>query len=234
MASLPGVSIVLPAYRLGPVIGANATRVVEACAQLHPQVIVVDDGSDDDTFQQAMQAARAAGSIEVVRHPRNLGKGEALVSGWKASTSNRIVFLDGDLDLPPEQVPMVVAELANSDVVVGAKRLTMQTGGYPLLRRMMSRFYAEGTSRLFRLPVHETQTGLKAFRREVLDEILPRVGMRGWAFDLELLVRAHRMGFSLSEVPVTVAISEKGAPVRPSMVWALARDSARLAWKLRR
>jgi hypothetical protein len=109
----------------------------------------------------------------------------------------------------------------------------MQSGGYPLLRRMMSRLYAEGTSRLFGLPVHETQTGLKAFRRQVLDDILPRVGMRGWAFDLELLVRAYRSGYTMSETPVTVSISDKGAPVRPSMIWALARDSVKLAWKLR-
>jgi glycosyltransferase involved in cell wall biosynthesis len=233
MANVPGVSIVLPAFRLGPVIAANAARVARSCAGLDAQIIVVDDGSDDDTFQQAMQAAKEVAGLEVIRHPRNLGKGEALVSGWKAAGADRIVFLDGDLDLPPEQIPEVLAELERSDVVVGAKRRTMQSGGYPLFRRMMSRLYAEGTSRLFGLPVHETQTGLKAFRREVLDDILPRVGMRGWAFDLELLVRAFRSGYTMSETPVTVSISDKGAPVRPSMIWALARDSVKLAWKLR-
>ncbi len=230
----PGVTIVLPAYRLGKVIAANARRVVAACANLDPQVVVVDDGSDDDTFAEAMTAARDLPQIEVIRHARNLGKGEALFSGWKAAQAARVVFLDGDLDLPPEQVPRVLALLDTHDVVVGAKQTHMTTGGYPPFRRFMSRMYAVGTSKLFRLPIHETQTGLKAFRREVLEEVLPRVGMRGWAFDLELMVRAHRSGYRLTETDVEVAISDKGAPVRPSMIWALARDSLRLAWKLRR
>ncbi len=234
MSGTPGVTIVLPAYRLGEVIGANARRVVAACVDLEPQVVVVDDGSDDDTYAEAMAASKEVPEVEVLRHPRNLGKGEALFSGWKVARAPWVVFLDGDLDLPPEQVPRVVALLDTSDVVVGAKQTHMSTGGYPPLRRFMSRMYAVGTSKLFRLPIHETQTGLKAFRREVLEEILPRVGMRGWAFDLELMVRAHRSGYRLTETDVEVTISDKGAPVRPSMIWALARDSLRLAWKLRR
>ncbi len=234
MTAEPSVSIILPAYGLGPVIGSNALRVVQACAELDPQVIVVDDGSADNTFQEASRAADSSPAITVVRHPRNLGKGEALMSGWKAAVAPLVVFIDGDLDLPPEQIPALVGFLRDHDAVVGAKQSNMATGGYPWPRRLMSRFYARSTASLFGLPVSETQTGLKAFRKEILDEILPRVGMRGWAFDLELLARIHRAGYSMTEMPVTVSISDKGAPVRMSMIWALARDSARLAWKLRR
>ncbi len=231
---MPQVSIVLPCFQLGAVIQANALRVVEACADLDPQVIVVDDGSSDDTYSQALLASKQSDRITVLRHPRNLGKGEALVSGWKAAEADRVVFLDGDLDLPPEQLPQVIPLLEGAEVVVGAKRLHMNDGGYPWIRRAMSRIYAEGTSRMFRLPVSETQTGLKAFRKEVLDEILPRVGNRGWTFDLELLARIDRAGFRITETPVTVSISDRGAPVRLSMIWSLARDSLRLAWRLRR
>lgn len=234
MTAQPSVSIILPAYGLGSAIGPNALRVVAACAELNPQVIVVDDGSDDDTYLQASRAAEQSPAILVLRHARNLGKGEALVSGWKAATAARVVFIDGDLDLPPEQVPALVKKLDGHDVVVGAKQSHMATGGYPWARRLMSRLYAGSTARMFRLPVSETQTGLKAFRKEALDEVMPRVGMRGWAFDLELLTRLHRAGYTITEMPVTVTISDKGAPVRLSMIWGLARDSARLAWKLRR
>ena len=230
----PTVSVVLPAYGLGSVIADNARRVVAACAELRPQVIVVDDGSEDDTFERASELAATMPQVTVVRHPRNLGKGQALVSGWKEAVAPRVVFIDGDLDLPPEQVPSMVAMLDTYDVVVGAKQTHMAEGGYPWSRRVMSRLYSSATSGMFGLPVSETQTGLKAFRKEVLDAILPHVELGGWAFDLELLARIHRAGYSMTETPVDVSVSERGAPVRMSMMWALARDSATLAWRLRR
>lgn len=231
---MPQVSVVLPCFQLGEVIRANALRVAEACVHLDPQVIVVDDGSSDETYTQAGLAAKQSDRITVIRHPRNLGKGEALVSGWKAAEADLVVFLDGDLDLPPEQLVDIIPLLAEHDLVVGAKRQNMTAGGYPPIRRILSRFYAEGASRLFRLPVRETQTGLKVFRKTVLDDVLPRVANRGWAFDLELLARAERAGYRMTETPVIMQVSERGAPIRISMIWALARDSLRLAWRLRR
>lgn len=234
MPTTPSVSIVLPALGLGPTIASNIHRVLDSCAILDPQVIVIDDGSEDDTYQQAAAVAKTCPRVEVVRHPRNLGKGEALTSGWKASTADRVVFLDGDLDLPPEQVPQFVTGLESFDIVAGEKRLQMAEGGYPLSRRFMSRGYVLLNRLLFDLPVEETQTGLKAFRRSVLDDILPRVEHRGWAFDLELIVRAHRAGYTITSAPVTVQVSPKGAPVRPSMIYDLAKDSLKMAWKLKR
>lgn len=225
----PLVSVVLPAYQLGDVLEANLVRVRAALAAVeNVEVVVVNDGSFDGTA--AVLAAMEGDDVRVVTHPRNLGKGHALVSGWEASRGELVVFLDADLDLPPEQVPAMLGGLEAADVVVGTKSEAMRRGDYPRLRTFLSRVYSATTSRMFGLPVDETQTGLKLFRRSVLDEALPQMRIMGYAFDLELLVRAHRAGFRIVPLPVDLAESARGASFRLSMAWELARDAARLRW----
>ncbi len=228
----PALSVIMPAYRLGPVIASNIFAVVAAVSGLDAEVVVVDDGSDDDTESQASLAAQQAPSVRVVRHEVNRGKGEALVTGTGHSRGGIVCFLDADLDLPPDQIAPLVQRLATADVAVGAKRSNMAGGAYPTLRRVLSHVFAVATTGIFRLPIRETQTGLKAFKREVLDAVLPSVRLRGYAFDLELMVRAHRAGYRIVEVPVRLGPSASGAALRLRMLWELGRDTLRLAWWL--
>ncbi|MDP3984242.1 MAG: glycosyltransferase, partial [Acidimicrobiia bacterium] len=158
------------------------------------------------------------------------GKGEALFTGTRASRADLVVFLDADLDLPPEQVPDLLGQMEGVDVLVGAKRKSMGEGRYPLARRVLSRLFAICTVGLFRLPVRETQTGLKILRRPVLDEVLPQMRIHGYAYDLELLVRAHRAGFVVKEVPVELGPGASTAPLRMTMLWQMGRDTVRLLW----
>jgi glycosyltransferase involved in cell wall biosynthesis len=230
----PALSVVMPAYRLGPVIASNILAVVAAIEGLNAEVVVVDDGSDDDTSSQAALAAERAPNVTVVRHEVNRGKGDALVTGTGHARGAMVCFLDADLDLPPDQIAPMVARLAQADVVVGAKRSSMSGGAYPTLRRLLSHLFAVATTGVFRLPIRETQTGLKVFKREVLTTVLPSVRLRGYAFDLELMVRAHRSGYRIIEVPVRLGPSASGAALRPRMLWELGRDTLRLAWWLLR
>ncbi len=227
----PRVSVVLPAYRLGDVIADNLRRVITALGAVEDvEVVVVDDGSDDDTPRALSAVAGTDSRIRVVTHDHNRGKGEALVSGWRSSKGEVVVFLDADLDLPPEQIPALIDRLEAADVVVGTKRRSMDAGNYPRMRTVLSRLYSSSTSRLFGLPVDETQTGLKLFRRGVLDQVIPDMRIMGYAFDLELLVRANRLGHTIVEAPVELAESARGASFRPAMAWELGRDALRLAW----
>ncbi|MFN2485203.1 MAG: glycosyltransferase, partial [Acidimicrobiia bacterium] len=125
-----------------------------------------------------------------------------------------VVFLDADLDLPPEQVPGLVANMGDVDLLVGAKRSAMRGGRYPLVRRLLSRLFAFLTVGLFRLPVRETQTGLKILRRSIIDQVLPEMRIHGYAYDLEMLIRSHRAGFLIKEVPVELGPTASEAPVR--------------------
>lgn len=228
------LSVVMPSYQLGDVIGPNVRRVLAAVSgEAEHEVVVVDDGSTDSTDEILTELAASEDRLKLVRHDLNRGKGQALISGWRASSGDRIVFLDADLDLPPEQIHELLKHLDRADVVVGTKRAAMSRRNYPWLRTFLSRLYATVTSGIFRLPVNETQTGLKVFRRGVLDRVLPEMRILGYAFDLELLIRADRLGSTMVEVPVTLAPAAKESSFRVAMAWELARDTLRLlVWTL--
>ena len=229
------VSVVLPAYRLGNQIAANLTTVAEVLPGA--QIVVVDDGSDDGTFEQAQESADRLPRTEVIRHDQNRGKGAALQTGSAGAQGSIVVFLDGDLDLPPAQLPglLKIFDERKADVLVGAKGTGMSNGRYPWKRRALSRLFSLLTRVLFRLPIDETQTGLKIFRREVLDDLFAEQRVFGYAFDLELLIRAHRAGFRLIQIPVDLRVGASSAPLRLSTLWEMGRDTLRIfMWSLRR
>ncbi|MDR9452022.1 MAG: glycosyltransferase family 2 protein, partial [Acidimicrobiia bacterium] len=165
------------------------------------------------------------------------GKGAALQTGTGATAGSIVVFLDADLDLPPAQLPDLLNVFSESgaDVLVGAKQSEMRSGRYPWKRRALSRLFSLVTRVLFRLPIDETQTGLKIFKRPVLDQVFADLSVYGYAFDLELLVRADRAGFRIIQVPVSLEVGASSAALRWSMLWEMGRDTLRIfLWSLRR
>lgn len=227
-----GVTILMPAYQLESIISDNIDRVAAVVAGWDSiTIIVIDDGSTDDTRGFADKAAARHDMVSVVSYETNRGKGGALKEGFLVADGSTIVFLDADLDLPPEQLPVFLDEFAHTgaDVIVGAKRSAMVSGRYPVLRKMLSLAFAAMNRWLFRLPVHETQTGLKAFKREVLETTLPQLETAGYAFDLELLVRIRKAGGTMAEAPVTLAPgSSRG--LSPTTIWEMGRDTLKIWW----
>ena len=208
-----GVSILMPAYQLESSIADNIERVCEVVEGWPGcEIIVIDDGSTDDTRGYANKAAASNDDVWVVGYDVNRGKGGALKEGFLNSTGSTIVFLDADLDLPPEQLPHLLEtfEDRKTDVLVGTKHTAMARGNYPPLRRLLSVAFAWINRLLFRLPVRETQTGLKIFRRQALSATLPMLQTHGYAFDLELLVRIRKAGGTMAEAPVELAPDSAG------------------------
>jgi len=231
----------MPCYQLAGSIAANIDRVVAATsAEPGVEIVVADDGSTDGTRPAAEEAAARHRNVLVVANPQNEGKGRALQRAFAASSGEVVVFLDADLDLPPEQVPAMVAELRRgaADALLGAKRAAMVSGGYPAARRVLSRLFSAATRLAFRLPVTETQTGLKAFRREPLTAALPRVRISRYTFDLELVVLLHRAGYRLAEFPVDLKIRASTSRVTVGTLWEMGRDTTclwfRTAFRRRR
>lgn len=226
-----GVSILMPAFNLASSIGTSIDRVAAATAAMSAvEIVVCDDGSTDGTRSAAEAAAERHDGVVVVGHDPNQGKGAALQTAFAASSGEVVVFLDADLDLPPEQVPAFVAELRASglDVLVGTKQEAMQPGTYPWYRRVLSKVFTGVIRLLFRLPVVETQTGLKAFRRSALEGVLPRLRVKRYTYDLELLVALHRRGFTMAETPVELSPGASGAGVSVRTLWEMGRDTLRI------
>jgi glycosyltransferase involved in cell wall biosynthesis len=205
------LSVIIPAFNEGHHIHANILQVCETLKELDFEIIVVDDGSSDNTFEESQRTKAAGYPVRVVRHPVNKGKGAALFYGFQFAAGEYIAFLDADLEIQPEYVKKFLQRLheTDSDLVIGTK--VPKLGQMPFLRRIMSLAYREFVSLLFGLSLRETQTGIKLFRREVLEDCVPRLRVSRFAFDVELMVAAARFGYRIIEYPVEVGFKRKSS-----------------------
>jgi glycosyltransferase involved in cell wall biosynthesis len=144
--------------------------------------------------------------VKASRTEKNRGKGGALKESFRQARGRYVAFLDSDLDIHPRQfrVLMDVMEKTGADVVIGCKRHPESELHYPAVRKVLSWGYFLLARLLFGLPVRDTQTGVKLFKHEVLDPVLPEVRVEHYAFDLELLVKLHQRGCRIAEAPVVV------------------------------
>ncbi|MCC7140184.1 MAG: glycosyltransferase [Planctomycetes bacterium] len=228
----PSISVVVPAFDEGPHVREHLRRIVDAVAHLRRpfEVVLVDDGSRDATAAEAEAVAAADARVRVVRHAQNRGKGAALATGCAAARHDVLVFLDADLEIAPESVgPLLEAmERAGAAVAVGSKYVPGAVERRPAHRVWLSRLYLAVTSVLFRLPIRDTQTGLKALRRDVAAQLVPALSTRRFAWDVELLVLAHRARLRLVAVPVTVDFRRPGVRIGWRGFLASGVDTARV------
>lgn len=202
------ISVIMPAYNESPHIYKNIieTSSVFEKTKRDFEIIVVDDGSTDSTYDEAKRAAGELKNVKVVHYADNNGKGNALKEGFKSATGDYVVFLDSDLDLHPMQLHRLFRIMRNrrADVVIGSKHHPKSQLDYPAGRKVISRVYALILKALFGLPLRDTQTGLKVFHYEVLKRVFPKVLSKRFAYDLEILVNAKRLGYRVTESPVVL------------------------------
>lgn len=203
----PTLSIIVPTYRDGSRIYSNLVSLDRALSTLGEvyEIIVVSDGNSDNTHEEARRFD--APHVRVYHYTRNMGKGFALRYGMARSRGAIVTFIDGDGDIDPSLIAsyLRIIRETGADIVVGSKRHPDSQVVYPIVRRLYSATYQLLLRVLFRLEVRDTQVGLKLFRRDVLAAVLPRIVVKRYAFDLELLVVARHLGFSRAvEAPVRI------------------------------
>ena len=183
-----GLSVVMPLHNEGARITSNVAQTLAVLRMLGPfEMILVNDGSSDNSGEEIARLSEKFPGEIVSLHISRSGKGEALRRGAQAARGEFVVFIDADLDLPPEQILFFVAiqRVKKADAVIGSKMHPDSTVEYPLIRRVYSLGYFWLVKALFGLPVRDTQTGLKLVRRELLLKALEKTESRGFTLDLD-------------------------------------------------
>lgn len=218
----PFLSIVIPAYNEAGRLPASLEQLADylAAQPYTSEVLVVDDGSTDNTAAVAEGFAAQFRSLRVLREPHR-GKGGTVKAGMLAASGDHVLFADADFSMPVGDLAKFVPVLhAGYDVAIasregpGARRFNE-----PGYRHLMGRVY-NLIVRLFAIGgLQDTQCGFKCFRREVAQKVFRLQTMNGWGFDVEVLYIARKHGYRISEVPIDwyYGASSKVSPVRDTM-----------------
>jgi glycosyltransferase involved in cell wall biosynthesis len=234
---LEKISIIIPAYNEAGYIAKNIGIIVKTfqgfgCSF---ELIVVDDGSTDGTFEAAVNAAKFyPGQVIVKKNAYNIGKGRAFKRAIHFVTGDYTVFMDADMDLHPQQVPTLfsIMRLDNADVVIGSKMHPNSVVSYSWERRVVSWCYYFVVKVLFGLPCHDTQTGLKLFKTKVLKKVFPRILVKKFAFDLEVLVNAFHLGYKIVEAPIVLTPQRRFGRIGFRAIFSTAWDTCAVWYRM--
>jgi len=232
------LSVILPVHNLGGEIVQNLSVVAECLSSggISYELVPVDDGSDDASAEEIRRfVSENPKTTTPVFISQNAGKGNALKAGFRASRGEYVLLLDGDLDIAPRMLPRFfdVMRERGADIVVGSKRHPDSVVQYPWHRRLASFVYFTLVRIFIGLPITDTQTGMKLFRRRLLGEALDRMLVKTYAFDLELLSIAYGRGAKIAEAPVVISFGQKFGALSAHTVRTMAIDTLAVFYRLR-
>lgn len=207
-ADRPRLSVVIPSYnesaRLPPTIARIGDYLADRPDWLPSEIIVVDDGSSDNTADAARSVELPAGlGLEVFVHPFNRGKGAAVRTGFAHTSGEWVLLTDADLSAPIAELPKL-ADAAAGGVAVGSRSVDRQLieNPQPWYRDLMGRSFNVAVRTLGLADLGDTQCGFKLFPGDLARKLSSAQKLDGFAFDVELLVLARHWGFPVHEVGV--------------------------------
>lgn len=232
------ISVVVPVYKQERTIEEDIAAIGKALAGIAQpsEIVVVVDGSPDKTFEKIRP--HSSETVKVFSYEKNKGKGYALRYGAARSDGEIVVFLDSGMDINPEGISMLFEHMKwyRADIIIGSKRHPASKVDYPFIRKVTSSVYQLLVFFLFGLRVHDTQTGLKMFRREVLEKVLPRLLVKQYAIDVEILAIAFHLGFRrIYEAPVDVKYQFDDLTHASTIgnIWRMIKDTLAVFYRLR-
>lgn len=199
------LSLIIPVYKQENTIVHNLKeikKVIDKVRYPH-EIIVVVDGMIDTSIKKIKQA-RIPG-LKTLGYMKNQGKSYAIRLGMKKAKGDYVMFIDSGMEIDPNGISMLLEHMEwyDADIIVGSKRHAASFVQYPLVRKILSFGYYIIVKMLFGIKVHDTQAGIKIFRKEVLENVLPRLVEKKFAGDLEFLVVADKLGFNrIYEAPI--------------------------------
>jgi glycosyltransferase involved in cell wall biosynthesis len=226
------LSFVIPAYNEESFIEdmLESIDAVIAGKHLPYEIVVVDDGSLDRTLANTVRYAKRNGHVKVVSYPENVGKGYAVKTGFMQSNGAVVVFADSDMEIDLSVISEYIEALKRGDIVIASKKHPDSRVKVPLSRKILSGGFNSLVRLLTGVPLKDTQSGLKAMRKSAFIDIFPRLAVKRYAFDVELLAVAHLFGLKVVEMPVNVKLD---ASFKPKEMWRMFVDLLGIAYRLR-
>jgi glycosyltransferase involved in cell wall biosynthesis len=195
---MPDISIIIPAFReqevIGPVV-EKVGRVMNHTGMTY-EIIVVDDGSDDQTASQAKEAG-----ARVISHPYNIGNGAAVKTGIRNATGAILVMMDGDGQHEPEDIPLLLEKMDTFDMAVGARASDSKTS---IHRNLANRFYNRFSTYICKRPIEDLTSGFRAVKADIARQFVSMLP-NTFSYPTTLTMAVIRAGFSLTYVPITTA-----------------------------
>jgi glycosyltransferase involved in cell wall biosynthesis len=229
------ISLIIPAYNEAQRLPATLALYGKALEERYGEqfeMIVVANGCRDTTVEVALAAAVTQPQITVVDIPAAVGKGGAVLEGFRRARGERVLFADADAATTPESLFNLLNHLDRHDVVIGSRHMPTSTitVTQPLQRRIFSRLFAACVWLLFGLSFYDTQCGAKAFRRDAAKRLAELTQETRWAFDVDLLLCAQALAFNVAEQPV-VWTDRAGSQLH---VGSTIREVVKSLWRMKR
>jgi len=211
---------VIPAYNEAQRIAGTLEKVLHFLTerQWNAEIIVVNDGSRDDTAAVVRQFQNHHIPLLLIDNPVNGGKGRAIRDGMLRASGEVVLFTDADNSTPIEDADLLIAALAKgADIAIGSRWIdrNLQHVPQPWYRRLNGRVYNLLLRTILGLDFKDTQNGFKAFTHAAGRAIFSLQKISGWGFDAEMLYLARTMGFSVREVPVSYVYYAEGSKIHP-------------------
>jgi dolichol-phosphate mannosyltransferase len=226
------LSFVVPAYNEGDFI-ENTLFTIDSVIEgkhLPYEIVVVDDGSLDCTFENAMRYAKRNGHVRVVTYRKNVGKGHAMKTGFMQANGSVVIFTDSDMEIDLGTISEYITALQRGDIVIASKQHRDSRVEVSVSRRILSQSFNALVRVLTGVPLRDTQSGLKAMRKSAFIDIFPKLAVKRYAFDVELLAVAHLYGLKVVEMPVNIKLD---ASFKPTEMWHMFMDLLGIAYRLR-
>lgn len=230
------VSILVPVYNIEKNIERNINILIEKISPFMTnfEIIISDDGSDDNSKKAIEKICAENKNIIGVYSKENHGKGNALKRACEIANGKYIIFCDGDMEIDPSQLEnfFEIMNKENADIVIGSKRHKNSVVNYSNTRKIISFVYFMFVKIFFHLPIQDTQTGLKLFKREAIINIFPRILVKAFAYDLEVLVACNSNGKKIVSAPVIVNPNRHFGLIKLSVLWKTFIDTLAIFYRL--
>jgi glycosyltransferase involved in cell wall biosynthesis len=197
------LSIIVPAYNEEKTMARVLDKILKFNPEVH-EIIVIDDGSSDQTAELAHTYAKSHPAVRLIRHPRNQGKTEALKTGFAASTGDIVIVQDADLEYDPSDISEVIEPIRqnNADVVYGSRFLVRRATRILYFRHFLANQFLTFLSNLFTdCNFSDVETCYKAFRGEIIRNMI--ITSQGFGFEIEVTAKVAKLNCRIYEVPIS-------------------------------